>query len=109
MQHADNWPLGHGPNAQRREFRWPQLLTADGKGIAYGGDYNPDQWPESVWDDDIRLMKKAHVNVVALGIFSWDKLQPTEYEWDFTWLDTIIDKLGSNGISVDLALSLIHI
>lgn len=103
MQHADNWPLGHGPNAQRREFRWPQLLTADGKGIAYGGDYNPDQWPESVWDDDIRLMKKAHVNVVALGIFSWDKLQPTEYEWDFTWLDTIIDKLGSNGISVDLA------
>lgn len=98
-----NPPLGHGPNASRRDFRWPQLLTENGRGLAYGGDYNPDQWPESVWDDDVRLMKEAHVNVVALGIFSWDRLQPTEDTWDFTWLDTIIDKLGSNGISVDLA------
>ncbi|WP_018142745.1 beta-galactosidase [Alloscardovia criceti] len=82
---------------------WPALLTHDGTGIAFGGDYNPDQWPEEVWDEDIRLMKKAHVTVVALGIFSWDRIQPSEHEWDFAWLDKIIGKLGEAGIAVDLA------
>ena len=87
----------------RRDFAWPKLLTADGRGIAFGGDYNPDQWPEDVWDDDIRLMTQAGVNTVALAIFSWDRLQPTEDHWDFGWLDRIIDKLGKAGIAVDLA------
>ena len=54
----------------RRDFAWPKLLTADGRGIAFGGDYNPDQWPEEIWDDDIRLMGQAGVNTVALAIFS---------------------------------------
>ena len=62
----------------RRNFEWPELLTADGRGIAFGGDYNPDQWSEDIWDDDIRLMKQAGVNTVALAIFSWDRIQPTE-------------------------------
>ncbi|RSX49489.1 beta-galactosidase [Bifidobacterium callimiconis] len=96
-------PLGHGPDAVRRPFRWPALLTDNGRGIAYGGDYNPDQWPEDVWDDDVRLMVKAGVNTVALAIFSWDRIQPTEDTWDFDWLDRIIDKLGRAGIAVDLA------
>ncbi|MBS7075092.1 MAG: beta-galactosidase, partial [Bifidobacterium longum] len=87
----------------RRDFAWPKLLTADGRGIAFGGDYNPDQWPEEIWDDDIRLMGQAGVNTVALAIFSWDRLQPTEDHWDFDWLDRIIDKLGQAGIAVDLA------
>ena len=47
-----------------------KLLTADGRGIAFGGDYSPDQWPEEIWDDDIRLMGQAGVNTVALAIFS---------------------------------------
>ncbi len=58
----------------RRNFEWPELLTADGRGIAFGGDYNPDQWSEDIWDDDIRLMKQAGVNTVALAIFSWDRI-----------------------------------
>lgn len=95
--------LGRAADAARRPFRWPALLTPDGRGIAYGGDYNPDQWPESVWDDDIRLMTKAGVNTVALAIFSWDRIQPAEDEWDFAWLDRIIGKLGAAGIAVDLA------
>ena len=87
----------------RRAFKWPNLLTGGGRAIAFGGDYNPDQWPESVWDDDIRLMRKAGVNTVALAIFSWDRIQPAEDRWDFGWLDRIIDKLGRAGIAVDLA------
>ena len=89
--------------AHRRTFHWPSLLTESGRGIAFGGDYNPDQWPKDVWDDDIRLMKQAGVNTVALAIFSWDRIQPEKHRWEFGWLDCIIDKLGKAGIAVDLA------
>lgn len=88
---------------QRRAYRWPQPLSGQQERIWYGGDYNPDQWPEEVWDDDVRLMKKAGVNLVSVGIFSWAKIETSEGVYDFDWLDRIIDKLGEAGIAVDLA------
>ena len=88
---------------QRRAYRWPQPLAGQQERIWYGGDYNPDQWPEEVWDDDVRLMKKAGVNLVSVGIFSWAKIETSEGVYDFDWLARIIDKLGEAGIAVDLA------
>lgn len=88
---------------QRRAYRWPQPLAGQQERIWYGGDYNSDQWPEEVWDDDVRLMKKAGVNLVSVGIFSWAKIETSEGVYDFDWLDRIIDKLGEAGIAVDLA------
>ncbi len=69
----------------------------------FGGDYNPEQWPEEVWDEDVRLMREAHVNLVSVGIFAWARLQPDEGEFDFGWLDRLLDKLHDGGIGVDLA------
>lgn len=71
--------------------------------MLYGADYNPDQWPEEVWDDDIRLMQEARVTTVSLGIFSWSRIQPAPDVWDFGWLDRIIEKLHAGGIAVNLA------
>lgn len=71
--------------------------------MLYGADYNPDQWPEEVWDDDVRLMQEAGVNIVSLGIFAWSRIQPAEDVWDFGWLDTVIGKLHAGGIAVNLA------
>ncbi len=88
---------------QRRAYRWPQPLAGQQERIWYGGDYNPDQWPEDVWDDDVRLMKKAGVNLGSVGIFSWAKIETSEGVYDFDWLDRIIDKLGEAGVAVDLA------
>lgn len=88
---------------QRRAYRWPQPLAGQQERIWYGGDYNPDQWAEEVWDDDVRLMKKAGVNLVSVGIFSWAKIETSEGVYDFDWLDRIIDKLGEAGVAVDLA------
>ena len=88
---------------QRSAYRWPQPLAGQQERIWYGGDYNPDQWPEEVWDDDVRLMKKAGVNLVSVGIFSWAKIETSEGVYDFDWLDRIIDKLGEAGVAVDLA------
>lgn len=71
--------------------------------ILYGADYNPDQWPDSVVDEDIALMHEASVNVVSLGIFSWARLEPKRDDYHFGWLDSVIERLHLAGISVDLA------
>ncbi|MCM8900186.1 beta-galactosidase [Caldicoprobacter algeriensis] len=71
----------------------------------HGGDYNPDQWKDTpeVWDEDMRLMKLAHCNVMSVGIFSWASLEPEEGKFEFGWLDTIMDKLAENGVYAILA------
>ncbi|MFE5030859.1 beta-galactosidase [Streptomyces sp. NPDC056683] len=70
--------------------------------LAFGGDYNPEQWPESVWQEDVRLMREAGVTMVSVGIFSWALLEPAPGEYDFGWLDRVLDLLHENGIRVDL-------
>ncbi|MFE7278062.1 beta-galactosidase [Streptomyces sp. NPDC057623] len=72
-------------------------------GIAYGGDYNPEQWPEEVWAEDMRLMREAGVTMVSVGIFSWALLEPKEGAYDFSLLDRVLDLLHSHGIAADLA------
>ncbi|ROR73000.1 beta-galactosidase [Bogoriella caseilytica] len=71
--------------------------------IAYGGDYNPEQWPREVWDEDVALMREAGVNFVSVGIFSWGLLETAEGVYDFAWLDELLDLLHAHGIAVDLA------
>lgn len=72
------------------------------QGIAFGGDYTPEQWPREVWDDDIARMREAGVNLVSIGIFAWALIEVREGEFDFAWLDDIIELLHANGIAVDL-------
>lgn len=73
--------------------------------IIHGGDYNPDQWMKTpeIWDEDMRLMKLAHVNSASVGIFSWAALEPEEGVYNFEWLDKILDKMHENGIAAILA------
>jgi len=84
----------------RRDVPWPRGM--EGR-LCYGGDYNPEQWPESVWDEDIALMGEAGVNLVSLGVFAWSRLEPREGEYEFGWLDRVMDGLAEHGIRADLA------
>ncbi|KQO03284.1 beta-galactosidase [Arthrobacter sp. Leaf234] len=70
--------------------------------LRYGGDYNPEQWPRDTWLEDIALMQQTGINLVSIGIFSWALLEPRDGEFDFTFLDDIMDLLASAGIDVDL-------
>lgn len=74
-----------------------------GPGLAFGGDYNPEQWPADVRLEDLGLMKEAGVNLLSVGIFSWALLEPREGEYDFAWLDEVLDNLAGTGIKVALA------
>lgn len=71
----------------------------------HGADYNPEQWihDKSIWDQDMELMKLANCNEMSVGIFSWAKLEPKEGEYDFSFLDEIIEKIHAHGGKVILA------
>jgi beta-galactosidase len=71
-------------------------------GIAYGCDYNPEQWGPDTWAEDVLLMREAGVDLVALNIFGWSHIEPRPGEYDFAHLDTIIDLLHAHGIRVNL-------
>ncbi|MFI2435055.1 beta-galactosidase [Streptomyces sp. NPDC018693] len=81
----------------------PTLADATRGRILFGGDYNPEQWPERTWHDDVRLMRDAGVNSVTLGVFSWSTLEPRPGERNFGWLDRLMDLMHDNGIGVVLA------
>jgi len=78
-------------------LRWPT------DGISYGGDYNPEQWPRDVWDEDVRLMREAGVGLVTLGVFAWGTVETSDGVRDWSWLDDAVDLLHRNGIAIDLA------
>ena len=73
--------------------------------LLHGGDYNPEQWLDrpDILAQDIELMKKAHVNTVTLGVFSWSTLEPQEGVYTLDWLADIIHNLYANGIRTILA------
>ncbi len=72
-------------------------------GIAFGGDYNPEQWPEEIWPQDVALMKQAGVTVVTVAVFAWARLSPEPGVFEDGWLRRVLDLLHDNGIAVDLA------
>jgi beta-galactosidase len=71
--------------------------------VRYGGDYNPEQWPEEVWQQDVALMREAGVNLVSVGIFAWSRLEPVQGRYTFDWLDRVLDLLAAGGVRVALA------
>ena len=50
--------------------------------LLHGGDYNPEQWLDrpDILEKDIEYFKKAKINTVSVGMFSWAMLEPEEVE-----------------------------
>ncbi|MFI9488717.1 beta-galactosidase [Promicromonospora sp. NPDC052451] len=71
--------------------------------LLFGGDYNPEQWPRDVWAQDMALMRRAGVNTVTIGVFSWAALEPREGEFEPGWLDDVVALLDANEIGFFLA------
>ncbi|SCE93104.1 beta-galactosidase [Micromonospora saelicesensis] len=71
--------------------------------VPFGGDYNPEQWPEDVWKQDYRLFDTARIDLVTLGVFDWALTQPAEGTYDFTLLDRIVERASAEGRGICLA------
>ena len=85
------------------EYCFPRMLQGEKTPLWFGGDYNPEQWPEEVIEEDIRLMKQAGVNLVTLGVFAWSLIEPEDGMFRFEWLDKILNRLYQAGIYADMA------
>ncbi|MFF7633234.1 beta-galactosidase [Kitasatospora sp. NPDC008050] len=72
-------------------------------GLLHGGDWSPEQWPEAVWAEDLKLMNEAGVNLVTIGVFAWARIQPDADSWDFGWLDRLLELCHAHAVAVDLA------
>lgn len=75
------------------------------KKILYGGDYNPEQWPEEIWQEDMRMFSLAGIDIVTLNVFNWAALQPDENTYSFEKLDKVMKLVRENGLLVCLATS----
>lgn len=71
--------------------------------LLFGGDYNPEQWPREVWAEDMALMRRAGVNTVTIGVFSWAAIEPREGQFEPGWLDDVVALLDENEIGFFLA------
>ncbi|WP_203906429.1 beta-galactosidase [Rhizocola hellebori] len=71
-------------------------------GIVLGCDYNYEQWPEPVWHEDMALMRKAGVGLVAINVFGWSNVEPRPGEYDFTDLDRIVELLHDHQIRINM-------
>ncbi|WP_327040812.1 beta-galactosidase [Micromonospora ureilytica] len=71
--------------------------------VPFGGDYNPEQWPEDVWKQDYRLFDTARIDLVTLGVFDWALTQPAEDTYDFTLLDKVVERASAEGRGICLA------
>lgn len=67
-----------------------------------GAAYYPEAWPLELIDEDIKLMLKAGMNVMRIGEFAWQRMEPQEGQFDFAWLHLVVDKLGKAGIATIL-------
>ena len=68
------------------------------KEFLHGVPYYPEHWPESVRAGDAALFKAASWNVVRMGEFAWDLLEPAPGRFDFALFDETIARLGAAGI-----------
>lgn len=70
--------------------------------IRIGVDYYPEQWDEELWEKDAQMMKEAGISIVRMAEFAWSRMEPKDGEFDFGWLDKIIDIFARLGIDVVL-------
>ncbi|MBZ5615485.1 MAG: beta-galactosidase [Acidobacteriia bacterium] len=66
--------------------------------ILMGVAWYPEQWPESRWEEDLRLMEAADLKVVRIVEFAWSRMEPSEGHYDFDWLERAISLAAKHHI-----------
>lgn len=70
--------------------------------MKFGVDYYPEHCSKEHWEWDADKMQEAGIDVVRMAEFSWIKMEPSEGQYDFAWLDEAIEVLGRRGIKTVL-------
>ncbi len=67
--------------------------------------YYPEHWDESQWERDLKQIKELGFDFVHYAEFAWAQLEPSEGEYNFTWLDRAVDIADKNGLKVIMCTS----
>ena len=70
--------------------------------VLYGASYYHEYMPYDRLEKDVELMQKAGITVVRLGESTWTSWEPREGEFEFAWMQRILDCLHGAGIQVIL-------
>jgi beta-galactosidase len=70
--------------------------------LLLGVDYYPDQTPESLWEEDARMMADFGITNVRIAEFAWGPMEPSEGKFDFGWLRRSVEILHKHNIAVIL-------
>ncbi len=85
---------------------WTRIRESSDAGsvqrVLLGVDYYPDQTPETLWEEDARMMSDAGLTNVRIAEFAWALMEPAEGKFDFGWLQRSMDILQRNKIAVIL-------
>jgi beta-galactosidase len=90
--------------AARRDAAEPDhSFAADGMSeILYGAAYYPEYAPHERLDKDVELMQKAGITVVRVGESTWSSWEPRDGEFQFAWMQRVLDRLSASGIKAIL-------
>src|SRR6516165_9923762 len=85
------------------EAQQPSHFAPDRMGsVLYGAAYYPEYMPTDRLDQDVELMKKAGLTVVRVGESTWSTWEPRDGDFQFAWMQRILDRLQQAGIKVIL-------
>jgi beta-galactosidase len=70
--------------------------------VLYGVAYYPEYMPYDRVDKDVELMQKAGISVVRVGESTWSNWEPRDGEFQFAWMQRVLDRLHQAGIKVIL-------
>ena len=57
-----------------------------------GVDYYPEQWGMDLVDADLDNISELGANLIRIGDFAWDRFEPADGVFDFSFFDEVIDK-----------------
>ncbi len=70
--------------------------------MLFGAAYYPEHRDPARWDFDFDQMAAAGVNAVRVAEFAWKRLEPAEGQYDFGWLDQVLEKAAKRKIKLVL-------
>ncbi|HIT89849.1 MAG TPA: beta-galactosidase [Candidatus Merdenecus merdavium] len=68
--------------------------------ITLGTCYYPEHWEESLWAEDLRRMLEAGIEVIRIAEFAWNKFEPREGEYNFTFFDRFLEVVEETRMKV---------